>query len=49
MGTFEYCIGKYYEIEDANFCFKSKNIKKLIHDNNYDKGYILNFKKSKKG
>ena len=31
------------EIEDANFCFKSKNIKKLIHDNNYDKGYILNF------
>ena len=22
---------------------KSKSFKKLIHDNNYDKGYILNF------
>ena len=31
------------EIEDAYFCFKSKSFKKLIHDNNYDKGYILNF------
>jgi ubiquinone/menaquinone biosynthesis C-methylase UbiE len=31
------------EIENANFCFKSKSFKKLIHDNNYDKGYILNF------
>ena len=32
------------EIENKNFCFNSKVFKKLIHDDNYDTGYILNFK-----
>jgi len=36
------------EIENANFCFKCKILKKLIHDNNYDTGYILNFIKNEK-
>lgn len=31
------------EIENANFCFNSKEFKKLLHNDNYDKGYILNF------
>jgi ubiquinone/menaquinone biosynthesis C-methylase UbiE len=32
------------EIENENFCFNGKVFKKLIHDDNYDTGYILNFK-----
>jgi ubiquinone/menaquinone biosynthesis C-methylase UbiE len=32
------------EIENKNFCFNNKVFKKLIHDDNYDTGYILNFK-----
>ena len=32
------------EIENKNFCFNSKVFNKLIHDDNYDTGYILNFK-----
>jgi len=33
------------EIEKADFHLEKKSFKKLIHDDNYDKGYILNFKK----
>jgi len=33
------------EIEKADFRIEKKSFKKLIHDDNYDKGYILNFKK----
>jgi ubiquinone/menaquinone biosynthesis C-methylase UbiE len=36
------------EIESANFCLHDKKFKKLIHDINYDKGYILNFTPSDK-
>ena len=35
------------EIESAKFHFEGKSYKKLIHDNNYNMGYILNFRKSK--
>ena len=31
------------EIESANFYLKRKCFKSLIHDDNYDKGFILNF------
>lgn len=34
------------EIERANFSLESKSLNQLIHDDNYDKGYILNFMKS---
>jgi hypothetical protein len=34
------------EVEDAGFALKAKFLKKLIHDDFYDKGYILNFKKN---
>jgi ubiquinone/menaquinone biosynthesis C-methylase UbiE len=38
------------EIESANFYLKKKCFKTLIHDDNYDKGFILNFiKKGMKG
>lgn len=37
------------EIESAKFHFERKFYKKLIHDNNYNMGYILNFTKNKKG
>ena len=33
------------EIEKSDFHLEKKSFKKLIHDDNYDKGYILNFKK----
>ena len=33
------------EIESAKFNFEGKFYKKLIHDNNYSKGYILSFTK----
>ena len=33
------------EIESAKFHFEGKFYKKLIHDNNYNMGYILNFTK----
>lgn len=33
------------EIESANFYLKRKCFKTLIHDDNYDKGFILNFTK----
>jgi ubiquinone/menaquinone biosynthesis C-methylase UbiE len=31
------------EIEASNFCLERKIFGKLIHDDNYDEGYILNF------
>ncbi len=37
------------EIESAGFKLKSKSFKKLIHDDNYDKGVILNFTRLKQG
>lgn len=33
------------EIERANFYLETKSLNQLIHDDNYDKGYILNFRK----
>jgi len=33
------------EIEDSGFILECKFMKKLLHDDYYDKGYILNFKK----
>ncbi len=36
------------EIESANFYFNGKDFKKLIHDDNYNMGYIINFKKGEK-
>ena len=33
------------EIEEAKFHFENKSFKRLMHDDYYDKGYILNFKK----
>ena len=35
------------EIEDVNFYLESKYLKKLIHEDIYTKGYILNFKKKR--
>ena len=35
------------EIEKAMIYFEGKFFKKLVHNNNYDKGYILNFRKDK--
>jgi ubiquinone/menaquinone biosynthesis C-methylase UbiE len=35
------------EIERAGFCFERKAFKKLIHDDNYDEGYILSFRKKR--
>jgi len=37
------------QIENANFYLERKFLKKLIHDENYNMGCILNFRKSKKG
>lgn len=37
------------EIKGENFYFESKFFKDLIHDDNYDKGYILKFKKQRHG
>jgi len=37
------------EIKRKNFYFERKFYKSLIHDDNYDKGYILKFKKKRKG
>ena len=34
------------EVEDAGFSLKEKFLKKLIHDDSYNKGYILNFRKN---
>jgi ubiquinone/menaquinone biosynthesis C-methylase UbiE len=36
------------EIEAAGFHFEGKSFKELMHDDNYDKGHILNFRKSDK-
>jgi ubiquinone/menaquinone biosynthesis C-methylase UbiE len=36
------------ELENSGFCFRSKSFKKLIHNNNYDKGYILTFTPAEK-
>jgi ubiquinone/menaquinone biosynthesis C-methylase UbiE len=36
------------EIESANFYLKRKCFKTLIHDDNYDKGFVLNFIKGMK-
>ncbi|MCK4352266.1 class I SAM-dependent methyltransferase [candidate division WOR-3 bacterium] len=33
------------EIEAVNFYLERKTFKKLMHDDNYNKGYILNFRK----
>ncbi len=33
------------EIESANYYLERKSFRKLIHDDNYDNGYILNFRK----
>lgn len=37
------------EIESANFHFERKFFRQLIHDDNYNRGYVLNFKKAKEG
>jgi len=37
------------EIKCENFYFERKFFKSLIHDGNYDRGYILKFKKERKG
>ncbi|MCK4731185.1 MAG: class I SAM-dependent methyltransferase [Methanophagales archaeon] len=37
------------QIENANFYLERKFFKKLIHDENYNMGCILNFRKSKEG
>jgi len=37
------------EIEHAGFSFKIKLYKKLLHDTNYNNGYILNFTKMERG
>lgn len=31
------------ELENANFCFRGKDFKKLLHNDNYERGYILKF------
>ena len=33
------------EVEASNFYLERKSFKRLMHDDNYDKGYILNFRK----
>ncbi|MDI6916517.1 MAG: class I SAM-dependent methyltransferase [Thermoplasmatales archaeon] len=33
------------EIENVNFYFEKKHYKKLVHDDNFDEGYVLNFRK----
>lgn len=33
------------EIEEAGFCLEKKAFKELIHDDSYNKGYVLNFVK----
>jgi len=33
------------EIESAKFYLERKSFRKLIHDDNYDEGYILNFRR----
>ena len=33
------------ELERANFRLERKSFKSLVHDDNYDKGHILNFRK----
>jgi ubiquinone/menaquinone biosynthesis C-methylase UbiE len=33
------------EIKEAGFSFEKKYFKRLVHDDNYDRGYILNFRK----
>jgi len=35
------------EIEDAKFNFEGKFYKKILHDNSYNMGYVLNFTKNK--
>lgn len=35
------------EIEEAGFGFEKRYFKRLVHDNNYDRGYILNFRKGR--
>lgn len=37
------------EIKRENFYFERKFFKSLIHDDNYDRGYILKFKKEREG
>ncbi|MEA3432158.1 MAG: class I SAM-dependent methyltransferase [candidate division WOR-3 bacterium] len=37
------------EIKRENFYFERKFFKSLIHNDNYDKGYILKFKKEREG
>jgi len=37
------------EIKREKFYFERKFFKSLIHDDNYDKGYILKFKKEREG
>ena len=34
------------EIEEENFYFEKKSLVKLIHDYDYDKGYVLSFRKN---
>ena len=33
------------EVEDAGFFLRKKSLKNLIHDDYYNEGYILNFRK----
>lgn len=35
------------EIEEAGFGFEKRYFKRLVHDDNYDRGYILNFRKGR--
>lgn len=35
------------EIEEAGFDFERKYFKRLVHDDNYDRGYILSFRKGR--
>jgi ubiquinone/menaquinone biosynthesis C-methylase UbiE len=37
------------DIEGERFCLEKKLLKKLIHDENFDKGYILNYRKRREG
>jgi ubiquinone/menaquinone biosynthesis C-methylase UbiE len=36
------------EVKKANFCLKGKYFKKLLHNDNYNTGYILNFTPKRK-
>jgi ubiquinone/menaquinone biosynthesis C-methylase UbiE len=33
------------ELENANFCFEKKSLERLLHDDELNQGYILNFRR----